>query len=323
MYVWGNAEWGALANPNLMEPRSSRSHPLPEMWRPILAKLGETHTLKAAAAGYGFSLFLTDNKEYPVWGSGNNKSGQLGEQRRRGMKGGRSKPLEILLEAGHIHLPLKPGEKVVGLAAGRAHSLILTSHNEVLSLGDNAHGQCGRPIVDREDPAAPRPVQRLDVEGVAGVVAGQDHSFFSTQNGSLFSCGWAADGQTGQGHYKSSGDPTLIRGDLEGEEVVKVTCAADCALALTSRGEVFGWGNSEYGQFSMVTEDQQLHTPTHLHLGLGEEKVVDIASGGTTCTILTQSGRCGGLVVVVNDPSTTFNAGFSHGALASWDWGPM
>ena len=108
--------------------------------------------------------------------------------------------------------------------------------------------------------------------------------------------------------------------------MVKVTCAADCALALNSRGEVFGWGNSEYGQFSMVTEDQQLHTPTHLHLGLGEEKVVDIASGGTTCTILTQSGRCVGLrtfVVVVNDPSTTFNAGFSHGALASWDWGPM
>jgi len=291
VYVWGNAEWGALASPNLMEPRSSRCHPLPEMWRPILAKLGETHNLKAAAAGYGFSLFLTDNKEYPVWGSGNNKSGQLGEQRRRGVKGGRSKPLEILLEAGHIQLPLKPGEKVVGLAAGRAHSLILTSHNEVLSLGDNAHGQCGRPIVDREDPAAPRPVHRLDVEGVAGVVAGQDHSFFLTLNGSLFSCGWAADGQTGQGHYKSSGDPMLIRGDLEGEEVVKVTCAADCALALNSRGEVFGWGNSEYGQFSMVTEDQQLHTPTHLHLGLGEEKVVDIASGGTTCTILTQSGR--------------------------------
>ena len=156
------------------------------------------------------------------------------------------------------------------------------------------NGQCGRPIVDREDPAAPRPVHRLDVEGVAGVVAGQDHSFFLIQNGSLFSCGWAADGQTGQGHYKSSGDPKLIRGDLEGEEVVKVTCAADCALALNSRGEVFGWGNSEYGQFSMVTEDQQLHTPTHLHLGLGEEKVVDIASGGTTCTILTQSGRCGG-----------------------------
>ena len=205
------------------------------MWRPILAKLGETHNLKTAAAGYGFSLFLTDDKEYPVWGSGNNKSGQLGEQRRRGVKGGRSKPLEILLEAGHIQLPLKPGEKVVGLAAGRAHSLIHTSHNEVLSLGDNAHGQCGRPIVDSEDPAASRPVHRLDVEGVAGVVAGQDHSFFLIQNGSLFSCGWAADGQTGQGRYKSSGDPTLIRGDLEGEEVVKVTCAADCALALNSR----------------------------------------------------------------------------------------
>ena len=62
VYVWGNAEWGALASPNLMEPRSSRSHPLPEMWRPILAKLGETHTLKTAAAGYIW-LFTFPNRQ--------------------------------------------------------------------------------------------------------------------------------------------------------------------------------------------------------------------------------------------------------------------
>ena len=291
VYVWGNAEWGALANPNLVEPRNHRDQPAQEMWRPILAKLGETHTLKDAAAGYGFSLFLTNDKEYPVWGSGNNRSGQLGEQRRRGHKGGRSKPLELLLEAGHIHLPLTSGERVVGLAAGRAHSLVLTSEKEVLSLGDNAHGQCGRVIVEGEDPRAPRPVHRMEAEDVVGVVAGQDHSFLLTGDGSLLSCGWAADGQTGQGHYKSSGQPSPIKGDLEGESVVKVSCAADCALALNSRGEVFGWGNSEYGQFGLVTDDQQLHTPTHLQLGLGNEKVVDVASGGTTCTILTETGR--------------------------------
>jgi len=260
-------------------------------WRPILAKLGETHTLKAAAAGYGFSLFLTNNKDYPVWGSGNNRSGQLGEQRRRGIQGGRSKHLEMLMEAGHIELPLNEGEKVDGLAAGRAHSLILTSEKEVLSLGDNAHGQCGRAIVEGEDPSAPRPVHRLEAEGVIGVVSGQDHSFLLTEDGTLLSCGWAADGQTGQGHYKSSGQPSPIKGDLEGEQVVKVSCAADCALALNSRGEVFGWGNSEYSQFGLVTDEQQLHTPTHLQLGLGNEKVVDVASGGTTCTILTESGR--------------------------------
>ena len=56
--------------------------------------------------------------------------------------------------------------------------------------------------------------------------------------------------------------------------MVKVASAGDCVLALCrccsfscsfscstcfySEGEVFGWGNSEYGQFYLVTEEQQL-----------------------------------------------------------------
>jgi hypothetical protein len=34
-----------------------------------------------------------------------------------------------------------------------------------------------------------------------------------------------------------------------------------------SQGDVFGWGNSEYGQFRSVTEEQQLSTPMVLPLG--------------------------------------------------------
>jgi len=291
VYVWGSADMGALGNPNLVEPPDPRSAPMAAMWRPILAKLGETHRLRAAAAGYGFSLFLTEDRERPVWGTGNNRSGQLGFFRQRGRDGREAgAPLELLLEAAHLQLPLRKGERVVGLAAGRAHSLVLTSAGQVLSLGDNAHGQCGRPVVEGEDAMARRPVHRMAAEGVAAVTAGQDHTLLLTTAGTVLSCGWAADGQTGQGHYRSSGELTTLGGDLTGEEVVKVACAADCVLALSRAGEVFGWGNSEYGQFAMVTDEQQLAIPTHLALGVGE-KVVDVASGGTVCLLLTESGR--------------------------------
>ncbi len=86
------------------------------------------------------------------------------------------------------------------------------------------------------------------------------------------------------------------------------------------QGDVFGWGNSEYGQFRSVTEEQQLSTPMVLPLGefvhvlsrrrsnkrifgtirfcnlflntfhLGIGKVVDIASGGTICMALNEEG---------------------------------
>jgi hypothetical protein len=56
-------------------------------------------------------------------------------------------------------------------------------------------------------------------------------------------------------------------------------------LFISDKGEVFGWGNSEYGQFRSVTEDQQINRPVNLHLkGIG--KIIDVASGGTICMVL-------------------------------------
>ena len=56
-------------------------------------------------------------------------------------------------------------------------------------------------------------------------------------------------------------------------------------ILFSDQGEVFGWGNSEYGQFRMVTEEQQINHPVKLSLkGIG--KIIDIASGGTICMVL-------------------------------------
>ena len=56
-------------------------------------------------------------------------------------------------------------------------------------------------------------------------------------------------------------------------------------LLYADKGEVFGWGNSEYNQFSMVTDEQQINLPVKLDLGpIG--KVIDIASGGSICMVL-------------------------------------
>ena len=56
-------------------------------------------------------------------------------------------------------------------------------------------------------------------------------------------------------------------------------------LLYADKGEVFGWGNSEYSQFSMVTDEQQINLPVKLDLGpIG--KVIDIASGGSICMVL-------------------------------------
>lgn len=129
------------------------------------------------------------------------------------------------------------------------------------------------------------PKQTFDFEPVKNVVCGQDHTFFLTKSGAIFSCGWGADGQTGVGHYDNVDVPTLVKGDVFGENIVKIASSGDCVLALNDKGEVFGWGNSEYGQIESG-EQQQYHTPIHLKMTKNLGKIVDVAAGGSFCAVL-------------------------------------
>ena len=58
-------------------------------------------------------------------------------------------------------------------------------------------------------------------------------SLFVTEEGALYSCGWGADGQTGLGHYDNTDRISRCVGDIQGVKIVKVSCAADCVLALS------------------------------------------------------------------------------------------
>lgn len=58
---------------------------------------------------------------------------------------------------------------------------------------------------------------------------------------------------------------------------------------MSNEGDLFAWGNSEYNQLSLVTEETQINTPTYLPLkDCG--KIVKAASAGSKCAIL--NGWC-------------------------------
>ena len=151
VYVWGNAECGALGQLGFLQPRGV-SKPLFEMRRPFISSLSNYYNLKTVACGYGFTLFVTDDREKYLFGTGLNSLGQLGYQRRLTESGRQTgQPLETLIVPSAIQLPLRAGEKVVKVAAGRTHSLALSSQGRVMSWGNNCYGQCGRPIIENEN----------------------------------------------------------------------------------------------------------------------------------------------------------------------------
>lgn len=79
-----------------------------------------------------------------------------------------------------ITLPLQnTSTKIIDMAAGRAHLLILTTEG-LFTLGNNAYGQCGRSIILTENYEKSMVVHHiLDIKGdkIIAVTTGQDHRY--------------------------------------------------------------------------------------------------------------------------------------------------
>lgn len=289
VYLWGNAICGALGNPSFTHP-PPRKDLLRTMHRPWRFPFADTHKVVEISCGYGFTVMAgySNRTHHSVFGTGLNSDFQIGYHCIR-----KGKPLEILSQPLPIPLPLHNNTtKATKVSCGRAHTIIVTDKEGVFSLGSNCYGQCGCPLIPEKSKGGTPRINK--VEGLEGeilqVFCGQDHTMFLTSSGEVYSCGWGADGQTGLGHYDNQGIPAKVRGDIEGEKVVQLSGAADCVLAVTEKGDVFGWGNSEYGQLNSVTDQQQVNIPRHICMkNIG--KVRQVASGGTMCAVLSEQGN--------------------------------
>ncbi|XP_056910288.1 RCC1-like G exchanging factor-like protein [Takifugu flavidus] len=290
VFVWGFSFTGALGIPSFVVPDSGRKNPRKYQLTPY--RLDTAEQISSAACGYGFTLIASRTKDViKLWGMGLNKDSQLGFQR---TQHSRLQSYEYVLEPSPVALPLvEPQQtRVLQVSCGRAHSLVLTDHEGVFSMGNNSYGQCGRPIVEDEVYSGSHVIHRIDGFdcGVVQVACGQDHSLFLTESGKVFACGWGADGQTGLGHHSVSCTPVEVGGDLAGVKVQQITTYGDCSLAVSADGELFGWGNSEYLQLASVTEATQISSPRLLPLN-SCGKVVQAACGGTQVAILNDKGE--------------------------------
>lgn len=289
VFVWGFSFTGALGIPSFVVPDSGHKRPRKYQLTPY--RLETTEQITSAACGYGFTLLASSTKDTTkLWGMGLNKDSQLGFQR---SQHSRLVSYEYVLEPSPLALPLsRPLQtRVLQVACGRAHSLVLTDQEGVFSLGNNAYGQCGRPIVENEVYSGSHIIHKI--EGFSGkviqVACGQDHSLFLTDQGKVYSCGWGADGQTGLGHHERSCSPVELGGDLDGVHIQQISTYADCSLALSRDGELYGWGNSEYRQLAMATDTTQLASPRRLPVD-GCGRLVQAACGGSQVAVLNDQG---------------------------------
>ena len=73
--------------------------------------------------------------------------------------------------------------------------------------------------------------------------------------------------------------------------IVKATfCQLSCYkfnLISSGDGNVYGWGNNEYGQVGVASDDEQLGEPVPLNLSGLDGRIVSMAAGGAFTAYLT------------------------------------
>jgi alpha-tubulin suppressor-like RCC1 family protein len=186
-------------------------------------------------------LALTASGDVYAWGR--NESGQLGlgDTRRRNC------PTLVTAVA---------GRRIVGAAAGRNHTLLLTADGAVLACGANKCGQLGVGSLARASAASPADVELAALDGAkaVGVGAGGEFSVIVGDDGALYSFGLPEYGQLGHGTdgkyiearkemFTYEAAPRKIASLVkDAVKIVAVACGSNSSVALDAEGRIYTWG---------------------------------------------------------------------------------
>ncbi|CAO3616745.1 unnamed protein product [Cunninghamella blakesleeana] len=273
LYGWGNSNALPLKQTveNIIQPVLLNEH------KQYIIPSDET--INNISTGWGHSLISTNKY---IYGFGLNRSHQIG------VPDEKSRILQIDSESATVQK----------LVCGREHSHIVLRGNEnqkdrLYSIGNNMYGQLGLGKSKVTNPGLfvtqnhPKQVHGYDGSQITDIVCGLDNTVFSTDENKIYAMGWGADGQLGQGNNSSidKNIPSCL--PLKGD-ILKLSSSTDFTMALEREGQLWVWGNSEYGQGIQGAKIDRILEPVPINI---DKKIVDMAAGGPFSVILTDDGK--------------------------------
>lgn len=170
------------------------------------------------------------------------------------------------------------------VAAGGAHSLLVTERAEVLAWGSNSHGQVGNNSV--EDVLFPTTV--VESGQAQFVFAGKNSSMMIDVDGCLWAWGCNDDSMLGIGSGVAK-QQVPVKVETNGKRIRHAAGGWTHFLAVTEDGELLSWGHNEYGQLGDGTQ-QKRRTPTVTPLP-GDVRAAVVAAGSYHSLVLTETGE--------------------------------
>ncbi|GBG26165.1 Secretion-regulating guanine nucleotide exchange factor [Hondaea fermentalgiana] len=215
-----------------------------------------------------------------------------------------------LLVAGDIDAD----ERIVQLAAGAGHLLLLSNQNRLFALGDGTDGKLGleanlaggaaaRNDFEREQSlhassTAPRLVAMPESalsEDIVHIAAGGRHSGFIAASGALYMWGSCRHGELGIGRFQRAiFQPTKVRLPASNPFALAMSCGTAHTAVLTTGGRVVTFGNGSHNQDGKQNSFWATNAPHEICPGEMADlkpELVHVVCGGRHSAALDVRGR--------------------------------
>ena len=142
-----------------------------------------------------------------------------------------------------------PSSKIVSVAAGYYHSVLLDEDGNVWTAGRNSDGQLG---IGKEDDNANSTFTQVTVGGgvkIKAIAAGGNHTVLLDENGNVWTTGYNKYGQLGR-ETSSSSDSTFtqVTNGISGVKITAIAAGTYHTILLDENGNVWTAGYNSYGQ---------------------------------------------------------------------------
>jgi alpha-tubulin suppressor-like RCC1 family protein/serine/threonine protein kinase len=241
-------------------------------------------------------VLLWPHTALAAWGYSGGGMGTLGN----GRNDDSNVPVEVDMKG------VLRGKTVVALAAGLQHTLALSSDGKLYAWGNNMFGQLG----DGSTNTSPRPLEvrltgALAGKKVVSVAAGGRFSLALCADGTVAAWGANDLGQLGAGSDKTlSREPLAVdtSGVLKGKVITQVRAGLEFAVALSSEGEIFAWGQNKNGILSTGVSGPPSRVPVAVSMGQAEgRRITDLFAAS-----------CGGHALALTDEGMVYGWGLNN-----------
>jgi alpha-tubulin suppressor-like RCC1 family protein len=254
---------------------------------------GQQGAVVQVATGGAHSLAVTASGQ--LYAFGDNYFGELGSMREFRQKVPNPAPARV-------ELPGASGP-VLEAAAGSGFSLARTASGQLYAFGDDRLGELGFTFpISRNGRAEPVPSPVPIPSGagpVAQVAAGSNFAVVLTASGAVYSWGGNQYGQLGQARNEGDEDaanttPLPVAMPAGQGRVTQIAAGGSHVLAVTSSGQLYGWGADGSGQTGATPSPSAQGSgavPHLITLPPGAGAIAQVAAGAQDSVVLTGAGR--------------------------------